>query len=272
MSYSAKVLLDSISPIGNRLITFEIQMPRIVLAEFNTHRCVVRSVASSRAIPFKKRLDQVLEDPFIPNYWGKNQKGMQADTEISTDDKERAEHLWKTAFGKMIKVAKELDNLGIHKQITNRLLEPFSFVTVITSGTDWDNFFKLRSSRWSKDAQPELRQVADMMLEVYESNQPKLLEFEEWHLPLIQDDERNISIGDLIKISVSRCARISYLNHNGIRAIEDDISLYERLVDSKHFSPTEHVAQSFYTSQYFGCFKGWLQHRQQMEGNVKRIL
>lgn len=271
MPYSAKVLLDSISPLGNRLTTFEIQFPRFILAEFNTHRMIVRSVASSRAIPFQKRLEQIKNDMFVPEYWGKNQKGMQANEEILEKDKESAALLWKTAFEGASYVAENLNELGVHKQLTNRLIEPFSFVTVITSGTDWDNFFKLRSNRWNKEAQPEFAEIANMMLEIYEEHKPKSLGFEEWHLPLIQEDEKILPIADLIKISVARCARISYLNHNGQRAIEDDLNLYQRLIDSKHFSPLEHCAQAFYTNQYFGCFRGWLQHRQQMEGNAKRI-
>jgi hypothetical protein len=37
MAFAAKVLTDSVSELGDRLVTFEVTFPRIVLSEFNTH-------------------------------------------------------------------------------------------------------------------------------------------------------------------------------------------------------------------------------------------
>jgi hypothetical protein len=60
MTHSTKILADSISPDGVRLTTLEVVMPRIVLAEFNTHRMLSRNSASSRAIPIEKMIRMVI--------------------------------------------------------------------------------------------------------------------------------------------------------------------------------------------------------------------
>jgi len=85
--YACKIIADSLCSIENiRLTTFEITFPRMVLAEFNTHRVFSRNSASSRAIPIEKQLAKVLNDPFIPIHWGKNQSGMQAMEELSPEE------------------------------------------------------------------------------------------------------------------------------------------------------------------------------------------
>ena len=74
---SAKIIADSKCPRGHRLTTFIVTFPRIVLAEFNTHRMFSRNSASSRAIPFKRMVKMLEENPFIPIAWQKDHKGMQ---------------------------------------------------------------------------------------------------------------------------------------------------------------------------------------------------
>src|ERR1044072_9346325 len=97
MAYSVRVLKDSISPVGARLTTMEVTLPRLVLAEFNTHRVFSRNSASSRAIPVEKMLKKIQEDPFIPVYWGKNQKGMQANEELTIEEQLLAQKEWLVA-------------------------------------------------------------------------------------------------------------------------------------------------------------------------------
>jgi len=275
MSYKAEVLLDSISEAGARLTTMEVTFPRIVLAEFNTHRMFSRNSASSRAIPVKKQLERVMTDPFIPVYWGKNQSGMQASAELVGKEREAAIRDWLTARDHAVEQANRLLNTEVHKQITNRLLEPFMWQTVIVSSTEWDNFFALRAN---KDAQPEIRTVAEMMLERFTSSEPTLIRKGEWHLPLIQPEERDGHFEkseSARKISTARCGRVSYLTHDGKRDLAADITLYERLVTGGHMSPLEHVATpSFYVpavsdfgdvhspqSNWIGNFHGWKQLR-----------
>ena len=50
---SAKVIADSVCPKGVRMTTMEIEYPRFILAELNTHRMLSKNSASSRAIPVK---------------------------------------------------------------------------------------------------------------------------------------------------------------------------------------------------------------------------
>lgn len=280
--YRAKMLCDSISPDGVRLTTMEITFPRIVLAEFNTHRMFSRNSASSRAIPVEKQLKK-LENPFIPIYWGKNQKGMQAEQELEAGDREAAEARWRQACLVAISAAQDLLKLGIHKQITNRLLEPFMWHTVICTATEWNNFFALRRH---KDAQPEIRKIADLMWELKHNHSPTVVNYVDWHLPLIDPNEAfdfEINGLDLKMVSAGRCARVSYLTHDGKRDPQADIKLCEDLKNNGHMSPLEHVARPMTQEElmfwskcdysqnrslhesFCGNFRGWVQFRKEIQ-------
>lgn len=77
MSFKCEIVADSKNTFGNRMTTFLLTIPRIVLAELNTHRMFSRNSASSRAIPFKRMRRAVVTDPFIPLDWMKDHSGMQ---------------------------------------------------------------------------------------------------------------------------------------------------------------------------------------------------
>lgn len=259
MAFSAKILCDSIAPHGARLTTFEITFPRIILAELNTHRMLSRNTASSRAIPIEKMIARVKDDPYVPLSWGRNQKGMVAASEISPDDRDDAVAEWLAARDHAVKSAKRLSEMHVHKQIVNRLLEPFLFVTTIVSMTEFANFAALRTA---PDAQPEIQRIATLMLDAYRTNTPTRVHYDGWHLPLIQPDELHLPIATLRRVSAGRCARISYLTHDGRRDISEDIALYERLTTSHHWSPLEHQATPAASAQVSsGNFRGWLQFR-----------
>lgn len=311
MAYSARILADSLpihrwpnrNEVGQRLTTIEVTFPRIVLAEFNTHRMFSRNSASSRAIPVKKMLDRVENDPFIPVYWGKNQSGMQAAEELSSEAKALALQQWLRARDNAVTTVKrlQLPDIDLHKQIANRLLEPFLWHTVICTATEWENFWGLRCN---KDAQPEIRIAAEMMRVAYDASTPvKLLE-EDWHMPLVSweeitteaaKDELDLSrvttstykktMDFWKKISVGRCARVSYLTHDGKRDLQADIDLCDRLQKSGHMSPFEHVARPMTvleceekyglkgkyvgdnidpSKNFAGNFRGWVQFRKEL--------
>ncbi len=243
--FSVKILADSVSADGHRLTTTEVTLPRPMLAELNTHRGFSRNSASSRAIPVAKQLERIINSPFVPDYWGANQPGMQAEAELQGEDREHAIIAWLAARDDAVHWAKGLQHLNVHKQLSNRLLEPFMWQTVIVSATEWSNFFALRVN---KDAQPEIRTAAEMMLDAYRTSKPALVKEGEWHLPLIQPDERDGFFEyseEARMVSAARCARVSYLTHDGKRDLQADLTLYERLVSGGHMSPLEHVATPF---------------------------
>jgi thymidylate synthase ThyX len=251
------VLADSIH--HTRLTTIEVTFPRIVLAEFNTHRVFSRNSASSRAIPVEKRIAMVEADPFIPESFGKNQKGMQASENLADEEALKARSAWMQAMGYAIGQARALAKLGVHKQLANRLIEPFCWHTVIVSSTEWENFWALRCH---PDAQPETRRAAELMMEVYDQSEPKHLKEGEWHLPLLEDEARIRAEGfDVRKVSIGRCARVSYLTHDGKREPQADVELCDRLMTSGHMSPLEHVATPAPTNSFLGNFRGWIQYR-----------
>lgn len=272
--YQTKILLDSIAPCGKRLTTWELTYPRFVHAELMTHRLFSRNSASSRAIPVKKMLGKIIEDPALPIWWGKAQPGMQAREELDYETQQKAIEIWLKGRDQAVAIAQELDALGVHKQIVNRVTEPWMFITVILSSTEFDNWDALRAH---PDAQPEIMWVAQDMLVQREKSTPKLLMPGDWHLPLISEEEKNEIlflpgnksydnyIGMLKKISTGRCARVSYLTHDGKRDYQEDIKLHDKLCESKppHMSPFEHVAQALSEPKWSGNFVGWKQYRKE---------
>jgi thymidylate synthase ThyX len=262
VAYSARVLLDSVSPAGVRLFTLEVTFPRFVLAEFNTHRVLSRNSASSRAIPTAKLLERLERDPVLPLEWGRNKQGMSASEVLSDEEEAQAKRVWLQARDAAVAHARRLLELKVHKQELNRVLEPFLWHTVIVSATEWSNFFKLRCA---PNAQPEIRAAALAMREAMEASRPQPVAYGEWHLPLVQPDEIGVDIEERKRISAARCARVSYLTHEGAREIEKDLALCERLEHDRHLSPFEHVATPAPDTSFHANFRGWLQMRREIE-------
>lgn len=254
MGYSAKMLADSMSPMGHRLTSLEVTMPRIVLAEFNTHRVFSRNSASSRAIPIKTMLAKVKNDAFIPRKWPKNGKGMQADGWLDEASAEIAKAFWLDGRDRVSDIVEKMEKHGVHKQITNRLLEPFLFHTIVVTASEWSNAFNLRLD---KNAQLEIRDGFELLEAIYGSSQPVDVDFGQWHLPLVRDNdhgkllEEGFTAKDIAKISCGRCGRVSYLTHEGVRDPKADVAIVdEKFVANGHMSPLEHAARPMTMREY----------------------
>jgi len=70
------------------------------------------------------------------------------------------------------------------------------------------------------------------------------------------------------RVSAARCARVSYLTHQGLREIERDLELYERLRADRHLSPFEHVATPAPDGAFQANFRGWIQMRRDIEAAI----
>lgn len=276
----AKVIADSVNQEGKRITTMQVKFHRFILPEFNTHRVFSRNFSSSRAIPTKKLLEQVKTDPAMPVHWGKNQAGMQAWEELGEPQKSAARESWIAAAHEAARRADVLAQIGTHKQIVNRIIEPFLWANGIVTSTEWDNWFDLRAH---EDAQPEIHELAIRMREAMEGSTPQLLQVGEWHLPYILDHEKADGFFKkqenrdlLIKISAARCCRVSYLKHDGqMPNIDEDLALFERLAGAVplHASPLEHQATPFpdeihVDGSLSGNFKGWIQYRKIWEKEI----
>jgi thymidylate synthase ThyX len=272
----AKIITDSISPNRVRLTTFVLEYPRFIHAELMTHRVFSRNASSSRAIPVDKILARIKEAPAMPIHWGLNQKGMQAEKEADKMTGAVCESLWLQARDAAVDIATTMSGLGIHKQVVNRLLEPFAHISVVLTATQFNNFFALRCH---PAAQPEMRELAEQMRDLYFSNRPAKLGYGQWHLPFIRPEERlapgnyDTKVGApknealLIKASTARCARVSYLTHDKKNpTLDEDVVLHDRLLAEKHMSPFEHIATPASTLDFTGNFRGWIQYRKTIDG------
>jgi thymidylate synthase ThyX len=281
--FEVKMIEDSISPDGVRLSTMQLKYPRYIHAELMTHRVFSRNASSSRAIPVEKLAEASLAEMVEPIRFGLNQPGMQANEQnIEGDKLHEAKLIWRRMAEFCASGAKELAALGLHKQWANRPTEWFGHISVVVTSTEWDNFFALRAH---PDAQPEIQHLAFEMLHCFKNSIPKLLQPGEWHLPYVTKDDRDYVSGMLLeceesetlcKISAARCARVSYLTHNGEEPdIAKDLELYDRLVGSRpiHASPTEHQATPdtgdylSHSPALWGNLKGWIQHRKLIESS-----
>ena len=257
MEISVKIIADSISSVnGKRLTTFEIQYPRVIHSELMTHRMLSKNCASSRAIPVQKVIDMVRENPATPIYWGKNQPGMQAKEELTGVALYEVEEMWEEAALEAVRYAEMMSEEGAHKQIVNRILEPFQWMKTVITGTEWENFFYLRNH---EAAQPEIAHLAKLMEEEYRDNVPTTLNPGDWHLPYYHEgywkfegwntDNKPCSywgesLEDAIAISVSCCAQTSY------RTTDDSLEKAQKVLnrlnldgksdDPAHASPAEH--------------------------------
>jgi hypothetical protein len=311
MTIAATIVADSISAEGKRITSIQARYPRFIHSELMTHRVFSRNASSSRAIPVARLIEDVERDPAMPIHWGKNQPGMQAREEHNASvfmPREPDEHdsvggvygsreeAWLGARDWAISAAREFSRAGYHKQIVNRILEPFAHINVLISATEWDNFFELRRH---PDAQPEIHALANAMWDAQQGSEPVELSPGEWHLPYVSildwdAAKRHLKIGRvtrdeprfeeiqalLVKVSVARCARVSYLTHDlKTPEIAKDLKLYEDLVGAVplHASPAEHQAtpdgiwydtKQWQKPELHGNFVGWIQNRKLIEGQV----
>lgn len=264
------IIKDSTCRRGIRLTTMHLRYWRPIHAELMTHRVFTRNARSSRAVPVTTLLS---EDIFVPKFM-KNKPGMQATQELPHEDYDEAVAIWEDLAEHCRIAAKDLAELGVHKQWANRPLEWFGWIDVLVSSTYWENFWALRLD---ETAQPELRMLAELMLKKMQESTPQLLLPGQWHLPYVTDDEVPMfELDTLIKLSTARCARLSYKPFDGQANLEAEIERYSKLVVSQpvHASPAEHQATP---DKYFGLddklrpmwefpdqhgnFYGWRQHR-----------
>ncbi len=293
MTISAKILADSISVLGQRITTFELEYPRYIHSELMTFRLASKNSSSSRALPIQTANNLIRNNTAMPSHWGKAQKGMQADEEcvnylerqelMLSDDGNpilnidgtfvtytkhiSRENLWLEARDAALEYADIFKDLGYHKQIINRLTEPYSHIKVCLTATDFGNWFWLRND---KAAQPEIMYLAQAMLRELESSLPKVLATGSWHLPYYNNgiwepknvadavctneqlidgiipedvfDSHGVSLNDALMISASCCAQTSYRKTDD--SLEKSKDIYNKLVgmDPPHFSPFEHQA------------------------------
>jgi len=265
----AVIIADSINnATQDRITTFLLpQFPKCLQAELRTHRSTSQSHYSSRAIPVKKTIEQVLNDPFIPQ-WTQFRPGMSGADVLTEKEKKDLTEAWLLGRETVVQVAKTLSALGAAKQEVNRVLEPYmkGSCVITATGDAWESFFNLRTA---EGVQPDFRTIAQTMQRLYDSNQPQLLHPGDWHIPWVDryigDD---VDLRSQLKISAARSARTSYMNHDGNFVMEKDFSLHDRLLAERHMTPFEHQAMACITSEKYRNFTGWIHYRQCLEDQL----
>jgi hypothetical protein len=283
--YACKVILDSLAPCNKRLTTLQLTYPRFVHSEVLTHRDRARNSGSSRAIPWPVMCEQIQTNAVVPIKWGKNQKGMQTGEEVDEATRQQAEAIWLGARDSALKAAQALHELGIHKSLCNRLTEPWMWITVVMTATEWNNFLRQRCHR---DAEVHIQRIAYMIKEELERSKPVVAHRGYWHLPYIEEDDwRNVPVLAQLKnkfpfhmcpalpvlkaASVARCARVSFKPFNAEnKDLADDVRLFQDLQTGSdgaimHASPFEHVAEALADPVRSGPFVGWKQFRKEFD-------
>jgi thymidylate synthase ThyX len=274
--YKAEVIAASRNTHGQRITTMLVTFPRIVLAELNTHRMFTRNSASSRAIPFKRMLAAVEDNPFVPLRFQKQHSGMQGTEYWEGDDHEFRKNLWLRARRRAVEGALDLDHAGTTKQLCNRLLEPFAWHTALITSTEWENYFALRAN---EAADIHIEHLAQLMLEAYNTAEVKQLQPGQWHMPFSDklpwvDQEladgftahgqvsKVFDESVALKVCTARCAQTSYT------LLGDDekpldvpklIALHDRLARAGHWSPFEHCAKAMDRHEYYHNVRGYFE-------------
>ena len=267
---SARIVAKSKSAYSDTVIpTWEYDAPKCILAELNTHGMLVKNAQSSRAVPVKKVIEQIRNNPVTPVHWGSNQAGMVAGEEINNDvgiiqdrlrGSDEGDHLsrdeaWLVSADIVADVMTAWEEAGYHKQIVNRIGEAFTMVRGVITGTEIDNFFHLR---YHKDADPYIAELARCMWEAYELAETEVLYEGEWHVPYVytcrHEDGRvyykeqsdgqmfECSVEEALKISAAACGQVSYRK---LDLSEETVErVWDRLMggDIIHASVTGHQA------------------------------
>lgn len=258
MKISARIVADSLSPQeGTRIVTLECEYPRFIHSEFMTHRMLSKNSASSRAIPVSRMCENIDANYAEPVSWGKNQAGMQANSVLTDSAVEEAKKLWVETKNFSIAQAKKLHELEVHKQIVNRVTEPFVITKTLVTGTEWDNFFALRMH---PAAQPEIQVLAREIHTAMQNSIPRrLTDSFFWHMPFVDWEEQEgeqiffiggekISLADALRVSVSCCAQVSYrkLDFSMEKAgkIFNMLNVNQNATEPAHASPLEHQART----------------------------
>lgn len=300
------------------LFTLRGRYPRIIHGEVMTHRVFSRNARSSRAVPVKTMLDEVRNRPFVPWHWGRNQKGMQAGEELYAlvnpapmmkaaffDPFElpydiSAEQAWLHARNHAVSAAEAFSQAGYHKQLCNRIIEPFSWIDTLFTATDWENFLWLRLH---EDAEPHMRDFARLVEVALKGANIQVLKEGEWHTPYIVPGDHELAYEHLRKgrvirslpsqqeirallrdVSAARCARISYAPFDGNPSFERELERVANLRGSAriHASPFEHIASpdgqwnvmgggfdQWKNPHLHGNLAGWCQYRKTIPGENK---
>ena len=283
-----ELIKDSVSPQGNRFITMQSHYPRYIHAQRLKHRMDSVNTASSRAIPVKRMIEIIKENTVLPIKFGSNQRGMISGDEV---DRREAERHWLRGSALALDVAKDLNELNVHKEVVNRVLEPYMYIMEVGSATEWNNKFHLRIAY---DAQGEINELVKGMKYCYDHSNPMLLEHGEWHVPYV-DSSRNahgelryydesgksLTVTEAKAISSSCCAQVSYRRLN--KTYDKAMDIYGRLMPEDgnlHATPFEHVATPMSKREwrkrkfaamfinddialFKGNVKGWIQHRKE---------
>lgn len=278
---SATVIADSIAPNGNRITTMLIKFPRFIEPELLRHRMFSFSAASSRAISLEKHISNVSDNPFTPETFTEDCKGMSAKTSLEGLKAEFAASIWNKFVTQAVQTALALKSLGVHKQHASRVLQSIEYTTYIVTATEWGNFFNLRCPVYTingdryfskaqasiaientenltseSTAQPEIQELAEMMFDAWAGSSPIELRAFQWHIPFSVEADAALSERDKLYAAAARCARISYLNHDGDFDLKKDIALSKRLIEAGHWSVFEHAAQCMSIREFNSFVKG----------------
>lgn len=294
-----KIVKDSTNWLSSRLTTMVLSYPRYIHSELMTHRVFSRNASSTRAIPYNTFKETTKKEFFYP-IWTFNQKGMQGKIIDELETINSANEIWENIYGLISPELDKLYQLGIHKQNINRLMEPYQCIKVLVTSTNWSNFLNLRNH---KDAQPEIQELAKKIDKALKENEPEYLKPGQWHVPFdghhiidLSSDKKVFGLEESLKISVARCARISYNSVNGSSStLERDMELFDKLISAnpKHLSPTEHQAcvpkedqldgfNCYYTKKFnsgnpewkyvkgpfHSNLEGWIQYRKLIENDL----
>jgi hypothetical protein len=257
MTIRVDAVLGSRNQWGDKIATLIAYYPRFIHAELMTHKDLSRNASSSRAIPFRTMLKMVRRDMAKPVYWGKNQPGMSASEELTGFGRWFAKFMWTFTGHIVLTLAWLMSFSKVHKQIINRMIEPWSHINVQITATNYERMLGLRLDL---AAQPEFQELARAIKDALGRLHYEPLNPGQWHLPWIMEDEQHLDLEVRKRLSAARSARLSYTPiGEPKRNVDKDLLLAADLFKQLHLSPFEHQATPYHGRH--ANLQGWRSFR-----------
>jgi len=246
INITAKVIADSINRFGNRLTTFAVTHPRILLVDILKHRELSITTVSNPRLS-----ENVKANTYFPSAVIRSESTKEVDAEI--EDRFRQE--WLLGASVMCGIVETMDKMSISKRISSRLLESFQYVTSLITASELANFFSVACS----SPQHEMQALGFKMLAEYVNGLPDSADD---HIPFGNQMDYGLSSEEKKLVACARCSRIGY----GALDAKEDLRLANELIHNKNFNPFEHVARAHINDTFVGGYRGWIPYRKQIQG------
>lgn len=230
-----------------RIVTVQFDCPTFLVAQLNKHKSLDINSMSSRAVSDISQREYIP----IPSYGTKGMKGQ--------INKDHIHHYYECEMQEAIASAKnhakKLKDMGIHREVYNRLNENFYMKTQVVTGS-FQAFKHYLALRTDAHAQGDHQFLACGIAHAIAISSPANLPI---HLPYTNEEElEGLTEEEIFLLSSARCGTVSYKLK--VSNVQDDIARGRKFLDNKHMSVFQHAHK--YSDQKGRFGSNWIAYRE----------